>query len=611
MNFTWRKKDEALETFFTWVSHMATEKDCIFVDLPANRGYFYFEFPLKYGAKPRKQSSLPEQKEITFILHSPQNRKNVGDPWICIFSSPCLQILENKNRISGMSPLRWKLNGDEKNKALKIARDSLRESLYKSSGLTYQYFASLSPRFLSKTGLAVALWTKGSLRGSVVIEHTQLGEGIAKAAVSASRDRRFKPLSLEELPDTRIEVTVLTNLRLPLSQEELKENSIDAEKGYYLVEGRQKGWFLPEVFNVRRFADLGQFIDTLAKEKASLAGKPSLSNVFRFEIDDFIEGTEDLRAISLKGPVPFISTTGELRDRAEKAANWLIRIQEADGNFPAIFDPLTGRITRELDWPRLAFTAWALAELGRISPEKKQYKEAAEKVYFYLKIRVFDQRYEVLNRALTLAYFGNLCLALEKNEEAIETYNNLEISNIIFEPILFAQLAGFLKKISPREPSAGKLFLKLSADLKKEFENRLNGKKSMNIASWAELINTFLETDRSFSQKIRDWLISFQLPNGSFPESETSRFSYTRGTGKIFEVLALDPEKNKEALDHALTWILSMQYDEENTFFITPAVRPQILGALRHDYFNPEAWIDAVGHMLLGSTRLLSKNYGK
>ncbi len=37
-------------------------------------------------------------------------------------------------------------------------------------------------------------------------------------------------------------------------------------------------------------------------------------------------------------------------------------IQEPDGNFPPDMNPLTNRHT-QIDWPRLAFTAWALALL--------------------------------------------------------------------------------------------------------------------------------------------------------------------------------------------------------------------------------------------------------
>ena len=127
----------------------------------------------------------------------------------------------------------------------------------------------------------------------------------------------------------------------------------------------------------------------------------------------------------------------------------------------------------------------------------------------------------------------------------------------------------------------------------------------MNLAQWAELVNTFWGVDQPFAEKVLDWLKAQQLPSGAFPESTASDFVYTRGTGKISEVLALDPERNRTAIEAVLPWLIAMQYDEENTFFIPPEARPKILGAFRHDYLNPEAWVDSAGHVLLGGARLL------
>jgi hypothetical protein len=79
---------------------------------------------------------------------------------------------------------------------------------------------------------------------------------------------------------------------------------------------------------------------------------------------------------------------------------------------------------------------------------------------------------------------------------------------------------------------------------------------------------------------------------------------YARGTGKVFEVLALAPNEAPGAIDRVLGWLLSMQYRSDSAFFVPHEHWPRVLGGLRHDYYGPDAWIDAAGHFLLGLARL-------
>ena len=128
----------------------------------------------------------------------------------------------------------------------------------------------------------------------------------------------------------------------------------------------------------------------------------------------------------------------------------------------------------------------------------------------------------------------------------------------------------------------------------------------MSLAEWAELAAAF-PTDSNTSREVRDWLRSWQLPSGAFPETTTSDFVYSRGTGKVFEVLALRPAESPGALDRALAWLLSMQYRPNSAFFVPYEHWGRVLGGLRHDYYGPDAWIDAAGHFLLGLARLLGR----
>ena len=174
-----------------------------------------------------------------------------------------------------------------------------------------------------------------------------------------------------------------------------------------------------------------------------------------------------------------------------------------------------------------------------------------------------------------------------------------------FEPIARSHIAGIFKALAAAKPDFLKYFEDIAISLKENFEEELKSGRSINLAVWAELVNIFSDFDDEFSGRVADWLKKQQLPNGAFPESTTSNFVYTRGTGKIFEVLALKPEKNKEEIKKVLDWLFSMQYDEENSFFVSEEIRPRVIGGFRHDYFNSEAWIDAAGHILLGGARLI------
>lgn len=611
--FAWFRgsRSPQLKAIFNWLSGIVEEKDVILIGLSGRWQFFYFDFPLCYGDYPKKITRKIKDRETTFIIRS-TSQEPLDDQWVNIFGSPEIEMFENRNRISGTPPLRWGLSEEEKILALKIARDSLVKFLSDGKYLEREYLFSLPPRFNLKTDFDVALWVKGRLRGSAVIENYQLGEGIAQAALLAAHDQRFKPLDAGELPDARIEITLISNLRLPLTKAELKRNAIYPEKGYLLEAGNRKGWYLPEVFNVIRFRNLEEFLGNLAAEKARLP-RPAYkkANIYIFEVDDFIELENREKPLSLWGPTAPISkdvianSQEFVIDRCRLAADWLCQIQESDGNIPPIIDPLTGRIVRQSDWPRLAFTAWALAEFGKATSEKK-YVQTAEKSFEYLKkFLILNSQFPVPSYELTLAYFGQLALALGHHQDAYfaRTKINERLTALQFEPITLAQIASFFKVILWNDRRFLEPFEKITGTLKEKFENALAAKVVMNLAVWAELANTLWDVDSEFSRKVAEWLKSQQLLNGAFPESTVSDFVYTRGTGKIFEVLALDFKNNRAEITVALTWLLAMQYNRENTFFVPKEIRQRILGAFRHDYFNTEAWIDAVGHILLGATR--------
>lgn len=204
MSFLFSKNKRQLKAIFNWLSSVVGQNDLILLEREGKLSYFYFDFPLRYGDKPKKTKTLSAGREITFIIQKSESGESIEETeWIKIFNSPEWQVLEKKTRSENIFPLRWRLNKEEKIAVLKIARDALEKFLTDGQRLEQAYFSGLSPRFYLKTDLDVALWVKGRLRGSAVVENRHLGEGIAEAALLASHDARFKPLAANELSNTR------------------------------------------------------------------------------------------------------------------------------------------------------------------------------------------------------------------------------------------------------------------------------------------------------------------------------------------------------------------------------------------------------------------------
>lgn len=605
-----RDRTRQVEAVLEWLSGIAQPEDRILVEFPGYRRCFYFEFPLRFGDGPKIARRVPQGN--TFTIRQPQPRDSLGELWVAVFISPSIEVWETRTRTSRTPPLRWGLSAEEKRIALKIAREALQKFLAGGERPSPEHFRNLAQRFYQRTDLDVALWTEGRLRGSQIIENRHLGEGIAEAAVSASRDVRFKPLSLEELDRTRIEVTLISPLRIPLSPTERERNLIYPEKGYVLEHGDRQGWFLPEIHNVRRFRILEAFLGELAHDKAGLPPASHVAaKVCIFEVDDFIDSADWQRALTLWGPIvkleeeTDILNQSNLLPRLRAAADWLCRIQEPDGNIPPITDPLSGRQT-QIDWPRLAFAAWALAEFGKAAGEGR-YTEAADKSCAYLRTHLVPKlRLQAPHLDLTLTYYGELCLSIGNLHDVATVAAKIlsRLDQLRFEPIAFAQIASFLKRLSQEVAQSGTYFGKLAEVLRENFEASIARRVPMDLAAWAELVNVFVGVDQEFSEKVAEWLRSQQLPNGVFPQSTASDFAYTRGTGKVFEILSLGSGKHAETITRALRWLFSLQYDNENTFFVPKEVRPKIIGGFRHDYFNHETWIDAAGHLLLGGARM-------
>jgi len=109
----------------------------------------------------------------------------------------------------------------------------------------------ISERLALEVGVFVTLLCGRDLRGCLGCAEGQepLHESVPRLTVaSASRDTRFRPVRLEELPGMRIEITLLGALtRLPAVEAQLLEGLDPRLHGIHIRKGRRSGLYLPQV----------------------------------------------------------------------------------------------------------------------------------------------------------------------------------------------------------------------------------------------------------------------------------------------------------------------------------------------------------------------------
>jgi len=132
----------------------------------------------------------------------------------------------------------------------------------------------VSEAVMKKGGCFVTLHKKGALRGCIgTIEPVQsLVKGVEENAINAAfKDPRFSPLSIEELPDIDLEVSVLTVPQKLIFKdpEDLKRQLKPGIHGVILSSGWRSSTFLPQVWD--QLPDPELFLRHLC-EKAGLYG---------------------------------------------------------------------------------------------------------------------------------------------------------------------------------------------------------------------------------------------------------------------------------------------------------------------------------------------------
>lgn len=150
---------------------------------------------------------------------------------------------------------------------LQIARMTL-ENLIRS-GKTFSIPAEwITGDLQVQAGLFVSLYKSGSLRGCV--GRFESGEPLYKLARSitisaATADRRFEPVTVEELGEIHIELSILT----PLKKISQPGDFTPGKQGIYIRKGNRSGTYLPQVA-VKTGWNREELLGHCARDKAGI-----------------------------------------------------------------------------------------------------------------------------------------------------------------------------------------------------------------------------------------------------------------------------------------------------------------------------------------------------
>lgn len=174
-----------------------------------------------------------------------------------------------------------------------------REILLKTARQTLEYFLAgkklpdlkiTDPSLLEKRGVFVTLKKNGQLRGCIgmIIPHQPLIESVRSMAIeSATKDPRFPAVSLKELKEIEIEISVLTTPTKVSGPDDI----VLGRDGVIVRRGNRQGIFLPQVADETGWTK-EKFLSALCSHKAGLepdAWKKPDTELFTFQAEVFSE----------------------------------------------------------------------------------------------------------------------------------------------------------------------------------------------------------------------------------------------------------------------------------------------------------------------------------
>lgn len=235
----------------------------------------------------------------TAILLS--NELNLKAELLAYTNSGDVPEIGDKNRVVGYNSIAFyknikiqehknmnELNQNEQQIALKLARQTLENSFDASKTIAedYQNYAI----FNEKRGVFVTLHKDEELRGCIgLIEPSEipLSQTIQQMALSSAfNDTRFPPLTVDELDQVKIEISVLS-----VPQKSSTDKVELGKHGVIIKSGFNSGVFLPQVAEETDWTK-EQFLSELCSQKAGLSAncwRDTNVELYTFEAQVFSE----------------------------------------------------------------------------------------------------------------------------------------------------------------------------------------------------------------------------------------------------------------------------------------------------------------------------------
>ena len=179
------------------------------------------------------------------------------------------------------------LTNTQRKRLLEIARQTIKE--YLKSG-EIKNFSEEDKDLLEEKGAFVTLHKSGQLRGCIgnIIASIPLYRTVRDMSIaSAANDPRFKPVTLDELEDIEIEISVLSKPQREVNP----ENIVMGKHGVIVKSGYASGVFLPQVADETGWSR-EEFLSNLCAHKAGLsadAWKDKDTELYTFTAEVFNE----------------------------------------------------------------------------------------------------------------------------------------------------------------------------------------------------------------------------------------------------------------------------------------------------------------------------------
>jgi AmmeMemoRadiSam system protein A len=170
-----------------------------------------------------------------------------------------------EGKTKDMKEEEFKIKEENQKILLSLARQAIREYLKTGKIIDYK---TTDKELLEPAAVFVTLTKRGQLRGCIgtTIPQFPLYQAVINMAIAAAtEDPRFEPMSLSELDEVKIEISILSPLKRVFSYKDIKEKV----HGVVVRREGRSGLFLPQVWE--QLPKKEQFLSELCWSKAGLS----------------------------------------------------------------------------------------------------------------------------------------------------------------------------------------------------------------------------------------------------------------------------------------------------------------------------------------------------